>query len=263
MLADLPRRRTVGGRERRRRGGRLGLSGALPEAGRVRSRGPWRAGGAGGSKPRPVVRTLARAPAAAGPRSVCRASHPMRSSSFSRPMQGAARKTSPRDGVAFSRILKYALDDLLAWYREAATAQPGETPSGGALAAWFWGETRASRLLPRGARARGRERGPRDTPGGEAPPRPPRGERLDPARVNVVIEAEATPRQRLCTFTVRGRHWSEPPLRSTVEERRKSNTVFLPPRGDYPSKRSDLTWTEHGAPCGNLARLQDTGSFLE
>ena len=56
-------------------------------------------------------------------------------------------ETSPRDGVAFSRCLKRALDDLLAWYQEAATAQPGVTPSGGALAAWFWGETRASRLF--------------------------------------------------------------------------------------------------------------------
>ena len=56
-------------------------------------------------------------------------------------------ETSPRDGIAFSRILKHALDDLLAWYREAATAQPGATPSGRALGAWFWGETRASRLF--------------------------------------------------------------------------------------------------------------------
>ena len=56
-------------------------------------------------------------------------------------------ETSPRDGVAFSRILKHALDDLLAWYQEAATAQPGPTPSGSALAAWFWSETQASRLF--------------------------------------------------------------------------------------------------------------------
>ena len=56
-------------------------------------------------------------------------------------------ETSPREDVAFSRILKHALDDLLAWYQEAATAQPGATPSGRELAAWFWGETRASRLF--------------------------------------------------------------------------------------------------------------------
>jgi len=56
-------------------------------------------------------------------------------------------ETSPRDGIAFSRFLKHALDDLLAWYQEAATAQPGATPSGRELAAWFWGETRASRLF--------------------------------------------------------------------------------------------------------------------
>ena len=56
-------------------------------------------------------------------------------------------ETSPRDGIAFPRILKHALDDLLAWYREAATAQPGATPSGRAFGAWFWGETQASRLF--------------------------------------------------------------------------------------------------------------------
>ena len=56
-------------------------------------------------------------------------------------------ETSPRDGVAFSRVLKHALDDLLAWYQEAATAQPGSPPPGRALTAWFWGETQASRLF--------------------------------------------------------------------------------------------------------------------
>ena len=56
-------------------------------------------------------------------------------------------ETNPRDGIAFARFLKHALDDLLAWYQEAATVRPGTTPSGGALAAWFWGETRASRLF--------------------------------------------------------------------------------------------------------------------
>ena len=60
---------------------------------------------------------------------------------------GRGEETSPRDGVAFPLILKHALDDLLAWYREAATAQPGVTPSGDALAAWFWGETQAARLF--------------------------------------------------------------------------------------------------------------------
>ena len=56
-------------------------------------------------------------------------------------------ETSPREDLAFSRFLKYALDDLLAWYQEAATAQPGPSPAGHELAAWFWGETRASRLF--------------------------------------------------------------------------------------------------------------------
>ena len=56
-------------------------------------------------------------------------------------------ESSPGDGIAFSRFLKYALDDLLAWYQEAATAQPGPAPAGRDLAAWFWGETEASRLF--------------------------------------------------------------------------------------------------------------------
>ena len=56
-------------------------------------------------------------------------------------------ETRPREGVVFSRFLKHVLDDLLAWYQEAATAQPGSTPSGQALAAWFWGETEASGLF--------------------------------------------------------------------------------------------------------------------
>ena len=66
-------------------------------------------------------------------------------------------ETSPREGVAFSRILKHALDDLLAWYQEAATAQPGPTPSGRRLAAWFWGRDAGVSPLSRGARARGHE----------------------------------------------------------------------------------------------------------
>ena len=49
--------------------------------------------------------------------------------------------------LAFSRFLKYALDDLLAWYQEAATARPGPIPAGHELWKWFWGETQASRLF--------------------------------------------------------------------------------------------------------------------
>ena len=56
-------------------------------------------------------------------------------------------ETSPRDGVAFPRILKHSLDDLLAWYQEAATATPGASPSGRDVAGWFWRETEASRLF--------------------------------------------------------------------------------------------------------------------
>lgn len=56
-------------------------------------------------------------------------------------------EASPRADLPFVRFLKYALDDLLAYYQEAATAQPGSTPAGSDLKAWFWGETRASRLF--------------------------------------------------------------------------------------------------------------------
>jgi hypothetical protein len=44
--------------------------------------------------------------------------------------------------------LKFAVDDLKAYYTEAVTAQPGEvSPGGDVVADWFWGETIAGRAL--------------------------------------------------------------------------------------------------------------------
>ena len=45
-----------------------------------------------------------------------------------------------------SRALKLACDDLMAFYTEAATAQPGGAASQD-LADWFWGETAAGKAL--------------------------------------------------------------------------------------------------------------------
>ncbi len=45
-----------------------------------------------------------------------------------------------------SRSLKLACDDLMAFYTEAATAQPGAAASRD-LSDWFWGETAAGRAL--------------------------------------------------------------------------------------------------------------------
>ena len=45
-----------------------------------------------------------------------------------------------------SRLLKLACDDLMAFYTEAATAQPGGAASQD-LSDWFWGETAAGRAL--------------------------------------------------------------------------------------------------------------------
>ena len=51
--------------------------------------------------------------------------------------------TPPGNG---SEQLKFAIDDLKAWYREAAAAQPGAN-SGLALGNWFYGETVAGKAL--------------------------------------------------------------------------------------------------------------------
>ncbi len=55
---------------------------------------------------------------------------------------------NPRDDMPASLILNFATDDLKAFYYESITAQPGqESPSGKVLEDWFWGETKAGRML--------------------------------------------------------------------------------------------------------------------
>ena len=52
----------------------------------------------------------------------------------------------PRKDLAEVQILRYAVDDLKAYYLEAITAA-GVPPSGWQLANWFWGETHAGQLV--------------------------------------------------------------------------------------------------------------------
>jgi len=55
---------------------------------------------------------------------------------------------NPRDDIALAYTLKLAVDDLKAYYYEAATAQPGqESPSSEVLNRWFWTETVISKGL--------------------------------------------------------------------------------------------------------------------
>ncbi len=55
---------------------------------------------------------------------------------------------NPREDIPLGIALKFAVDDLKAYYTEAVTAQPGEvSPGGDVLADWFWGETIAGRAL--------------------------------------------------------------------------------------------------------------------
>jgi len=53
---------------------------------------------------------------------------------------------SPDPALSAPHAVKFAADDLKAWYLEAATARPGAAGSA-ALNDWFWGETAAGRLL--------------------------------------------------------------------------------------------------------------------
>ena len=53
---------------------------------------------------------------------------------------------NPRKDLAEVQCLRYAVDDLKAYYLEAITAA-GEPPSGWQLANWFWGETLAGQLV--------------------------------------------------------------------------------------------------------------------
>jgi len=55
---------------------------------------------------------------------------------------------NPRDDIALGYTVNLAVDDLKAYYYEAATAQPGqESASSEALNEWFWTETTVSKAL--------------------------------------------------------------------------------------------------------------------
>jgi hypothetical protein len=54
----------------------------------------------------------------------------------------------PREDISLALSLNFAVDDLKAYYYEAAAAQPGSAaPTADELDNWFWGETVAARVL--------------------------------------------------------------------------------------------------------------------
>ena len=53
---------------------------------------------------------------------------------------------SPRPGIGVAALLRLAVEDLKAFYLEAAAAQPGPD-AGPAIKAWFWRGTAAAQLL--------------------------------------------------------------------------------------------------------------------
>lgn len=59
-----------------------------------------------------------------------------------------AEPENPRDDISLAYTLKFAVDDLKAYYFEGITAQPGqESVSSQVLADWFWEETMAGKVL--------------------------------------------------------------------------------------------------------------------
>ena len=55
---------------------------------------------------------------------------------------------NPRDDVSLAYSLNFAVDDLKAFYYEAAAAQPGSaSPTAVELDDWFWGQTAAAKVL--------------------------------------------------------------------------------------------------------------------
>lgn len=55
---------------------------------------------------------------------------------------------NPRNDITLAYLLNFAVDDLKAFYYEAAAAQPGSTaPTAAELDDWFWGETAAAKVL--------------------------------------------------------------------------------------------------------------------
>jgi hypothetical protein len=55
---------------------------------------------------------------------------------------------NPRGDISLPFSLNFAVDDLKAFYYEAAAAQPGSTsPAAEELDDWFWGQTAAAKVL--------------------------------------------------------------------------------------------------------------------
>ena len=55
---------------------------------------------------------------------------------------------NPREDLQLAYTLNFAVDDLKAYYYEAAASQPGNRlPSSSDLDNWFWGETTAAKVL--------------------------------------------------------------------------------------------------------------------
>jgi len=52
----------------------------------------------------------------------------------------------PKPGRSLAESLKFACEDVKAWYAEAATARPGNASSMDVIN-WFWGETVAGRIF--------------------------------------------------------------------------------------------------------------------
>lgn len=53
----------------------------------------------------------------------------------------------PGEGQTLADALTKASQDLIDYYLEAASAQPGQSTSAAVLADWFWGETCAARVI--------------------------------------------------------------------------------------------------------------------
>lgn len=55
---------------------------------------------------------------------------------------------NPRDDIPLGLTLKFAVDDLKAYYFEAVSARPGmASPGSQVLADWFWGDTAAGKVV--------------------------------------------------------------------------------------------------------------------
>lgn len=60
---------------------------------------------------------------------------------------GAAPASPLGPSMPAAEAFKRITDDLLAFYQEAATAQPGQNASHADISVWFWGETEAGKML--------------------------------------------------------------------------------------------------------------------